>query len=89
MTTVASAIVATLIVIVGRWAQKKPMEIRIVVGLMFMAIILAVVDQINEKFARALGMMVVVAALFLPPEGINGKSEPYLISIGKKVGFTK
>lgn len=89
MNTTTSAVLAGLIVVAGRWAQKESITIRVAVGVATMAIFLAVIGQINTKFAQQLGTVFVVAALFVPPSAYGGKSkEPFAVSIVKALGLT-
>lgn len=83
MNTTTSAFLTGIIVIAGRWAQKKEMTVSIAVGVMVFAIMLAVLNSINEKLARSLGMLGVVAAMFVPV----GDAQPNLIAIVKGIGW--
>jgi len=85
--TTTLAVLTGLFVVAGRWATKKPMTIKIVVGVMVFAIMLSVVDQANTKFATTLGYLGLVAAALLPPDGINGQEKPAIVAIVQGLGW--
>lgn len=93
MNTTTSTVLAALITIGGRWATKSAVSIRVVIGMMMLALILAVVGTVNAKFAQQLGVLVLVAALFLPPDvwekGTGATDSPAIISIVKGLGLAK
>lgn len=46
---------------VGRWAKGKGLTADTVVGVVFLALSLSLIEQANEKLSRAFGLLVVVA----------------------------
>jgi hypothetical protein len=78
---VAAATVAAMTTL-GRWARGKGLTIDTVVGLVGVALGLAVIEQANAKLARGLGALVVigVAAAHLPilldQTGLTGTTRP-------------
>ena len=64
---VAAATVAAMTTL-GRWARGKTLTIDTVVGMVGVAIGLAILEQANAKFARGFGILVVigVAVAHLP-----------------------
>ncbi len=82
MNALTSTMLTALIVIGGRWADDKKLNIQVVVGLMFMGISLALLSEANEKFARQFGLLIVAGAVFVYGGQIVGKSG----LTGKKLG---
>lgn len=72
-----TAIVATGVVItVGHWSKGEQISIRNVVGLGVGAISLAILQQMNPKFAEQWGVLILVLAVLM-----------YLVPITKALGF--
>lgn len=78
MNTTTSTLLAGSIVIMGRWAQDKPINSRIVIGIMGTAIMLSLINEADNGLARAFGGLVLVTAVFA-----------YAPDILKKTGLTK
>lgn len=78
MNTTSSAVLTGVIVGVGRWAKNQDINMKVVISITFMAIILAVLGEVNEKFSQQMGVLVLVAAVFT-----------YGPDIVKKAGLTK
>lgn len=75
----ANTVVLTgTIVTIGRWAQEKPLDIKVVVGGVFLAVALTIMEQGSPKFASQFGLLIIVAAVFT-----------YGVDIVKKSGLTK
>lgn len=77
MNPLTSTALASIIVLTGTWAKGKEISIRLVVGGLFLAIGLSVMAEVNDKLARAFGLLIVVTALYV-----------YGIDIVKKLGLT-
>lgn len=86
MTPAGAALLTSLIVIAGRWSQKKGIKISIVAGLGIYAIFLTVISNSSPRFGKALGYLGIVTAMFLPPP--DG-GDPYALAIWKGIGFSK
>jgi hypothetical protein len=78
MDPVPAAFVTGAVATLGRWSKGKPIDIRLVVGIVFMAIMLAGLAQINRPLSRSFGVLVVVSTLLV-----------YGRDIVKKAGLTK
>lgn len=78
MGTTNSVVLTGVIVSTGRWAENKPLEMRVVVGATFLAVGLAALGSVNDKLAQQFGVLILVAALFR-----------YVVPIIKKTGITK
>jgi hypothetical protein len=60
-----SAVVLTGVVVgLGRWANDKPISIKVVVSVTFLAIILAALSEADNEFGSKMGLLVLVAAVF-------------------------
>ena len=74
-----SAIVLTgAIVALGKWAKGDKIDIKLVVGGAFAAIVLVVFAEVNDKYARAMALLILVAAVY-----------SYGPTLVKKAGLTK
>lgn len=74
-----SAIVLTAtIVALGKWAKDEKLDIKFIVAGGFAAIVLTVLAEVNDKYARAMGMLILIAAVYA--------YGPLLV---KKAGLTK
>lgn len=62
--TTNSAVLTGVVVTAGRWANNKPLEMRVVVGAAFLALGLAGLSAVNDELARNFGVLILVAALF-------------------------
>lgn len=60
-----NAVVATAAVVVaGQWAKDKPISIRIVVGGMFLAIGLSLMNEASPKLASRFAVLILTVAIF-------------------------
>lgn len=64
MNTTTSAVATGLIVTAGRWVDKKPIDVKIAVGVTFYAILMSVLEDANAAFAGQFALLVLVAACF-------------------------
>lgn len=64
MNPAIAAVVVGVITYLGRVARNKPMSINIVVGIAGLAVMLAVIDQIDSALARKFGILVILGTLF-------------------------
>lgn len=60
MSPIVAAIVVGVMTTLGRWARGKGLTVDTVVGVVVLALALAVIEQGNEKLARAFGLLVVL-----------------------------
>lgn len=79
MTPIVASILVGLMTTLGRWAKGKGLTIDTVVGVVVLALSLALIEQANEKLARAFGALVVVgvalvhAPIIIDATGLVGK----------------
>jgi len=68
MSPVVAAVTVAAMTTLGRWARGKGLTVETVVGLVGVALGLAVIEQANPKLARGFGTLVVigVAVAHLP-----------------------
>lgn len=64
MNVVTTAIGTGAIVMAGRWAEGKGVELKIAIGATTLAIFLSILESANEQFAGQVGLMILIAALF-------------------------
>lgn len=65
MSSIDNTVFATsAIVIVGRWASSEPLNVKIVTGGLFLALVLTAVSNVNEGFARIFADFLLVGAIF-------------------------
>lgn len=61
-----NAVIGTAaIVTVGTWAQEKPISVKIVVGGVFLALGLSLMDQASPKLASRFALLILVVAAFM------------------------
>lgn len=79
MDTTSSVVLTGVIVTVGQWAKKDgKISIKLVVGILFLAITLAAIEAGNEKLARQFAALILVGAALT-----------YVVPITKKLGLAK
>jgi hypothetical protein len=78
MNTTTSAVMTGAIVYGGRWAQSKPIDIKVAIGTAGIAIILSLLAQTNEKLAQQFGLLILIGASFV-----------YLPTMVEKLGLSK
>lgn len=79
MDTTTSVVLTSVIVAVGQWAKKDgKITMKLVVGMMVLAVILSAMESGNEKLARQFAALILVGALLTN-----------VIPITKKLGFSK
>jgi hypothetical protein len=82
MSPIVAAVTVAAMTTLGRWARGKTLTIDTVVGVVGVALGLAVVEQANTRLARQLGALIVigVAAAHLPilldSTGLTGSGAP-------------
>jgi len=67
-----------VLVVAGRWANDKPLDIRVAVGTAGLALFLAVINSSSPELASKFAVLILVSAVFLYGPGIV-----------KKAGLTK
>jgi len=65
MNPTTSAALTGVIVAAGHWSKGKKLPIEVIVGIMFVAIFLALMGEANEKFAGQFGLLIVAGSLFV------------------------
>lgn len=79
MDTTTSTVAAVLIVALGQWSKKDgEISIKLVIGMMFLAIMLSALSSANEKLGKQFAALILTGAVFT-----------YFLPISKKLGFTK
>jgi len=79
MDTTTSVVLTVVIVSVGQWAKKDgSISIKLVVGMMVLAIMLSALESGNEKLAKQFAALILVGAVLV-----------YAVPITKKLGFAK
>jgi len=77
MDTTTSVVAAVVIVTAGQWAEEDgTVSIKLVVGMMVLAIMLSMLDSANEKLAKQFATLILVGAAFT-----------YTLPISEKLGF--
>lgn len=74
MNPVPAAVTIGLLTVLGRWARGKTLTIDTVVGVVVLAVLLAMLDQVNNKLARAFGALAVVAVAIVHLPAILDKA---------------
>jgi hypothetical protein len=79
MDTTTAVVAAGVIVTVGQWSKKDGhISIKLVVGMMVLAIMLSGLSAVNEKLAQQFATLILVGVVFT-----------YAIPITQKLGFSK
>jgi hypothetical protein len=78
MNTTNAVLMTGVLVVGGRWASDKPLDIRVAVGTAGLALFLAVINSSNPELASKFAVLILVSAVFL-----------YGPAIVKKTGLTK
>lgn len=60
MSPIVAAVMVGVMTTLGRWARGKGLTVDTVVGVVVLALALAVIEQGNEKLSRAFGLLVVL-----------------------------
>ena len=79
------AVGTSAIVVAGRWATGKPLDIKLVVGLGAYAVALSFVSAADPELANKFAIMVFFAAC-VGPDALNGGT-PTLAAIVQKLGL--
>lgn len=78
MNTTNAVLMTSLIVVAGRWANEKPLDIKLAVGTAGLALFLAVINASQPELASKFAVLILLSAVFLYGPGIV-----------KKAGLTK
>jgi hypothetical protein len=65
MSTTNSVVATAAIVTIGKWANDEKLSVRIVIGGMFLAVGLAMLEQGSPKLASRFALLVLVVASFM------------------------
>jgi hypothetical protein len=76
MSTTNTVVLTGVVVALGRWAQGKPVEFRMAIGALVLALFLAAMDDASPKLASQFGALVLVTALLI-----------YAVPIAQKLGY--
>ena len=78
MSDIQNTVFATgAIVVVGRWASNESLNVKIVTGGLFLALMLTAIANANESFARLFADFLLISAIFT-----------YGIPLGQLIGIT-
>lgn len=61
MSPVLASVLVGAITTFGKWARGKSLDIDTVVGIVVLAICLTLIEQVNEKLAKAFSLLAVIA----------------------------
>lgn len=78
MNTTTSVVATGAVVVAGRFAEGKPVDIKIAIGAAAFALGLSLIAGANEQLASRFGTLVLVVAMFT-----------YVPTIAKKTGLIK
>lgn len=78
MTTTTSVVATATLVVAGRLAQSKPVDVKIAVGAGALAVSLSVLNSASSELASRFALLILVIAAYL-----------YVPSIAKKTGLIK
>ena len=80
------AVGTSAVVIAGRWATGKPLDIKLIVGMGAYAVSLSLLSNVNAELAAKFSGLVFLIACF-GPEGLSGGT-PTIVAIFQKLGLT-
>lgn len=63
MDTSTSALLTGVIVTAGQWSNGKGVTARVILGSCFLALVLSVLSEANEKLAKQFGLVILVTAV--------------------------
>lgn len=86
MNTTSAAVLCGLIVTLGRWARGKTLDVKLVVSILFIAIVLAILSEVDSKLARQFGLLIVVAAVFTYGPDVVSKAGLTRVNPGGSLG---
>lgn len=68
MRPIPAALITGILIVVGKWARSQSPNIDNAVGVIGIAVMLAAIEQANEKLAHAFGALILVsvAAVHVP-----------------------
>lgn len=81
MDTSTSTLLTGLIVLGGQVSNGKGIDLKIIIAVLFMAIMLSVMGEGNAKFAQKFGLLILVCAVFgygpaiLKSTGLSGSKK--------------
>jgi hypothetical protein len=64
MDTTTATLLAGSVVVIGRWVQDKPVNFKVIVGIVGAALIVSLIGQADEGLARGFGLLFLVSMLF-------------------------
>lgn len=73
-----SLITAGLLVVAGRWANKKPLDFRIALGMVILIIMLTLMAEADRELAERFALLVLLAAALTN-----------VVPLSRKFGFSK
>jgi phenolic acid decarboxylase len=85
MNTTTWAVGTSAVVVAGRWATDKPLDIKLVIGLGVYAVSLSLLSNMDAELAAKFSGLVFFAAC-LGPEGLKGGT-PTIVAIFQKLGL--
>lgn len=78
MSPTTAVVLIGIIVAAGRWSENKPMDIQIVIGVLFLAIALSVMAEANPQVGKGFSYLILVTVVLR-----------YAIPITSKLGLSK
>lgn len=82
MTPIVAGLTIATITTIGKWRRGKTLDIQTVVGLVGVAVSLALIEQIDKELARAFATLAIVGTLLAHADVIFG----FFSSPPKQVG---
>lgn len=73
MDTTTSIVGTSIVVTIGRWADEKQLDMRMFVGLAFVAIFLSIMENSNAKLAQQFGSLILISAILIYAIPISNK----------------
>lgn len=86
MNSAVWAVGTSAVVVAGRWANAKPLDIKLAVGLGAYAVSLAIASNVDADTTAKLAAIVFFSAC-LGPEGLRGGT-PTIVAIFQHLGIT-
>lgn len=74
MNTTNAVVLTGLVVVAGRWANSKPLDIRFGVGIAGLTLFLAALNSSSPELASRFAVLILVAAAFTYGPGIFRKA---------------
>lgn len=83
MKAVSALALTAAVVALGRWSRDQRMDPKVILALGFIALVIAVLQEGNEKFARQMATLILVGAVAINGRDIFDKFNPTVKGAGK------